>query len=225
MKIIVLHGDNYLTSYKRKNSFIKAAKKRNMQVKKLLTGNKLSISEEITQNTLFDGDILYILDNYFDLNKKDIVWLEKNSKNYEGNLVLYSNKAIRETIFKKFPKPLVFEEFKLPKHIFKFLESFYPGNSKSSLAILHSMQNVENINFIFVMLSRHLRDLYFVKKSPSKIPYPSWRVSKLENQSSKFSAAKIKKIIQKMASIDVLIKTSNSKLSDHLDLLIIKQLK
>ena len=225
MKIIVLHGDNYLHSYKRKNSFIRAAKKREMQIKKLLTGNKLSISEEITQNTLFDEDILYILDNYFDLSKKDISWLEKESQNYEGNLVLYSNKALRVTIFKKFPKPLIFEEFKLPKQIFKFLESFYPGNSKTALAILHSMQDSENINFIFVMLSRHLRDLYFVKESPSKIPYPSWRVSKLENQSSKFTAAKIKEIIQKMASIDVLIKTTNSKLSDHLDLLIIKQLK
>ena len=225
MKIIVLHGDNYLSSYKRKNNFINVAKKREMQVKKLLTGNKLSISEEITQNTLFDGDILYILDNYFDLNKKDISWLEKQSQNYEGNLVLYSNKALRETIFKNFPKPLVFEEFKLPRQIFKFLESFYPGNSEAALAILHSMQNLENINFIFVMLSRHLKDLYFVKETPSKIPYPSWRVSKLENQSSKFTAVKIKEIVHEMALIDVLVKTSSSKISDHLDLLIVKQLK
>jgi DNA polymerase III delta subunit len=148
-----------------------------------------------------------------------------HGKNFEGNLVIYHEKKIPKSFISSIKKIKKEEEYELPKLLFKFLESLVPGNAERSLNLLHTVLENEPPEFVFAMLARHFKDLYWVKKDPSNIPYPSWRVSKLESQASKFSIKQLKSFISKLAKTDVEVKTGKNDLLRSLDLLVMSELE
>ncbi|OGM84386.1 hypothetical protein A2421_02165 [Candidatus Woesebacteria bacterium RIFOXYC1_FULL_43_18] len=79
--------------------------------------------------------------------------------------------------------------------------------------------------FIFTLIAKLFRDLYWVKIDAKSLPYPDWRVGKLKAHSSKFTADKLIFLIESLAEIDIKVKTSKADLVSELDLLIIKQLE
>ncbi|MFH1863787.1 MAG: hypothetical protein ABIJ85_02685, partial [bacterium] len=140
-------------------------------------------------------------------------------------LVILNDGYIPAHILKELPKADKTEEFKLPKILFTMLESIYPGNVKRVLTLFH--QTIENNppEFVFALIARLFRDLYWVKTDPNSIPYPSWRVGKLKSQSVKFKEETIKEIINRLAKLDIEVKTSKANMISSLDLLIIKHLE
>ena len=216
MNIILLHGDDTQKSYERLSKFIDEARRRKWKIVRI-SNNEQSIKDLVSSPELFEGKQFFILDGLKNLSKKNLLWLKKDSQKIEANFIIYEKSILSPTLIKNLPKRIKVEEFKIPKVIFKFLESVKPGNSKEALKLLRELSKNRNLEFIFAMLSRHLRDLYWVKKSPSNIPYPSWRVLKLEKQASNFTTEKLKNLISKLAEIDIENKTSKSNLKDMLD--------
>jgi len=225
MKIYLIHGEHSSKSYEKLQEYITKAKEKNWKIINLSNDSGFSVQETLSSTDLFDTNKVYILENLSKLLKKDIDWINKNYSSLKGILLLYSNSKIKLTIIKKFINIDKQEEFSLPKNIFAFLESFYPKNSLSCIGLMHNVLENEKIEFIFYLLSKHIRDLYWVKTSPSNIPYPSWRVDKIEKQASKFSLDLLIEIINTMSEIDIKSKTSKSNLIDLLDLLIIRKLE
>jgi len=225
MKIYLIHGEYSAKSYEKLNEYISKAKEKNWKVVKINEKTGLSTQESLSSIDLFDTKKVYVLDNLTKLQKKEIDWINKNCDELSGILILYSNTKLNTTLINKFKNVSKKEEFSLPQNIFSFLESFYPGNSKISINLLHKIIIKEKIEFIYFFLSKHLRDLYWVKTSPSNIPYPSWRVEKLEKQASKFSLKQLKDIVNSLSEIDIKSKTSNLNLNDLLDLLILRKLE
>jgi len=225
MKIYLIHGEYSSKSYEKLKEYINKAKEKNWKVINYSEENAFSIQETLSSVDLFDTNKVYILDNPSKLQKKDIDWINKNIESLKGILILYSNTKIKTSVVNKFKKIDKIEESNLPKNIFSFLESFYPGNSKTCIGLFHHVLVSEKIEFIFYLLSKHLRDLYWVKTFPSNIPYPSWRVEKFEKQASKYSLPQLKDIINNLSQIDVKSKTSRSELADLLDFLIIRKLE
>jgi DNA polymerase III delta subunit len=129
-----------------------------------------------------------------------------------------------KTLLGSLPKGVKLEEFKLPRLIFDFLDSFYPGNSKRILKILHELVVKEPPEFIFALLAKHLRDLFWVTTN-NPLPYPPWRVSKLKAQAVKFKKEDLKTLIEELSEIDIKVKTSEAELTPSLDLLIVRQLQ
>lgn len=212
MKVIVLHGDDTDKSYKRLSTFMDAAKKRGWEI----------ITDEFPNTpSLFGIDRLIIFRDYKLLTKNDI----KNFAMFDGTLVIYHNSILPQTFLKLMPQDFKMEKFELPKILFTFLDSFYPGNSKHCLSLLHDLTKNTATELVFFMLSRHLKDLYLVSIDPKTTQYPSWRLSKLKQQSSKFGQEKLKQIINKMADSDIKVKTNKADLLVELDLLIIKHLE
>ncbi len=212
MKIIVLHGDDSAKSYERLMKFTDVAKKRNWEI----------VSDEFPNTpSLFGIDRLIIYRNYQLLTKNDI----KNFDKFDGTLVIYHDGTLPQTFLKLMPADFKMEKFELPRSLFTFLESFYPGNSIKSLKLLHDLTKTEAIELTFYMLSKHLRDLYWVTIDPKTAQYPSWRLSKLKSQAEKFELEKLKQIISKLSEIDILVKSSKADLLSALDLLIVKQLE
>ena len=113
----------------------------------------------------------------------------------------------------------------MPRLIFTFLDSIYPKNVKKVLVLFHELIKNEPVEFVFALMARHLRDLYWVRVEPKSLPYPSWRVGKLKGQSSKFKFETLKDLIARMAEIDIAVKTSKSDLISSLDLLIVFSLE
>ena len=225
MKIYLIHGEYSAKSYEKLDEYISKAKEKNWKIVNINEKAGYSIQESLSSTDLFDTKKVYVLDNLSKLQKKEIDWINKNCEVLNGILILYSNTKLNTTLINKFKNIGKKEEFSLPQNIFSFLESFYPGNSKISINLLHKIIVKEKIEFIFFFLSKHIRDLFWVKTSPSNIPYPSWRVEKLERQASKFSLKQLEDVIDSLSDIDIKSKTSNSNLNDLLDLLILRKLE
>jgi hypothetical protein len=212
MKIIVLHGDDSAKSYERLMKFTDAAKKRSWEI----------VTDEFPNTpSLFGVDRLIIYRNYQLLTKKDI----KNFDKFDGTLVIYHDGILPQTFLKLMPADFKMEKFELPKLLFTFLESFYPGNSIKCLKLLHDLTKTEAIELTFYMLGRHLRDLYWVSIDTKSNQFPAWRLSKLKFQAEKFESEKIRQIISELGDIDILVKSSKTDLLSALDLLIVKQLE
>jgi hypothetical protein len=212
MKIIVLHGDDTVKSYERLGKFVDTAKKRNWEI----------VTDQFPNTpSLFGTDRLIIYRDFSLLSKNDI----KNFDRFDGTLVIYHEGTLPQTFLKQMPKDFKMEKFELPRLLFTFLESFYPGGSVRSIKLLHDLTKASAVELVFFMLARHLRDLYWVSIDPATSQYPSWRLGKLKSQAEKFDPGLLEQIISKLADIDIEVKSSKADLLTSLDLLIVKQLE
>jgi DNA polymerase III delta subunit len=225
MRVILIHGDHTLDSYQRLRKFIEEAKTRNWDVVRIDCSAVVSLAEEVSRSSLFQKEQFFVVENLDKVRKKDLAWLKKNIVNLPGTLVFFHQGVIKRDLLQSLPKPDKIEEFKLPRLIFKFLEAFYPGNEKSCLQLFHQVMKTEPHEFVFALLARHLRDLYWLKIDINALSYPHWRLSRLKAQSTRFSKSLLKGIIRDLAEIDVKTKTSKATCTDALDFLIASKLE
>jgi hypothetical protein len=225
MRISLIHGDYTRESIKKLQEIENIVKGKSWEIVRINKDSTLSLPEMLTSTSLFDKKRVFVVSDISSLRDDDWNWLRKNSEKLKGNLIIYHPESFPGSIRKKLPKDVRIKEYKLPRLIFKFLESFYPGNAKESLSLLHKILETENVEFVFSLLCRHLRDLYWVLIDASSIPYPSWRVLRIEKQSGKFNTNKLTRAINELAIIDIKNKTSQQSLNSLLDLLIITQLE
>lgn len=224
MKIIVLHGDNSFESYLRLQKFIDSGKGRNWEIIRIVTPTA-DIAEILSSTSLFTKKRLVTIEDPKFLTKRVVDWLKKKGKNLDLTLILYSKSTLTKTFLNSLPVIEKVEEFKLPKLIWSFLDSFYPGNGRNCLLILHKLSPSEPLEFVFTLLAKTLRDLYWVKIDPKGVTLPSWRLQKLMSQSHKFTEKELKDIIADLAEIDIKTKTSQAELASELDFLIASKLE
>ena len=226
MNTIVLHGDDYVSVKKRLDAFIISAKKRGWLIDRPAPESQTSLSELISGANLFNKDRLVIIEGLNRLAPKQLQWLSDNKDRFEVTLVLINNGYVNKRVLDILPKKTKVELFKLPREVFDFLYSFYPGNAKQSLTFLKRVLEKEPIEAVFALLSRHLRDVYWALEDSEGLPYKEdWRVSRLVSQSKKFRKEVLKRIISSLSEIDIKAKTSKVALNDSLDQLIITQLE
>ncbi len=224
MKVILLHGDHSLDSYHRLQKLIQVAKERGWEIVKVGSNDNLSLPEKFTTSNLFEGERFYVIENLGKIRKADLDWFKKNIDRLSGTTIIYHNNTITNSLLKLIPKVSKTEEYKLPKLIFKFLESFWPGNTRNSIKLLHEVIKKESPEFVFNHLSRHLRDLYWVTLDKDSMPYPGWRISKLTQQAKRFKNGKIAKLINRFAEEDMAVKTSKANILESLDFIIASEL-
>lgn len=222
MNITVIHGDDKALAYNRLRELIRLYKKRNYEVRKYSALSKTSFKEALASQGLF-LDHVTLVENPGLISKKDLNYL--SSLKDPGEVILYSEGFLLKALLDLLPKGTRIEEFKLPKLTYKFLDSFYPGNSASAITLLHKISAKEPDELILYLLSKHVRDLYWVSLENSSLNYPDWRILKLQNQAGKFKKGLLKNIIGELAEIDVRIKTSKESLIPSLDLLIVTLLE
>lgn len=220
MKLIVLHGNDVEKSAQRLATFTKSATKRGFNVVRA-TWEELLF--DLRSQNLFEVPKLLIIDEVTGVTSEFFTALEKDTS--AKTVVIFAKKELSITFLKKLPKGAVIEKYDLPKTLFQFLESVYPNNGQRALKLLYDTQKTTSLELIFFMLARHLKDLYWVRKAPSSIPYPSWRVQKLESQSNKYNEVKLKDALSQLLSIDYLAKTSDNPLSSLLDDFLLINLK
>lgn len=225
MKVILIHGDHSIDSYNRLQKLIQVAKERDWEIVKTGSNDNLSLPEKFTTSNLFEGERLYVVENLAKIKKTDLDWFRKNVKRLSGTTIIYHGSPITNNLLKLIPKAEKIEEYKLPKLIFKFLESFWPKNSISSIKLLHEVIKTEAPEFVFNLLSRHLRDLYWTTLDKDSISYPAWRISKLTQQAKRFEDGKIAELINIFANTDIEVKTSKANIIDSLDFIIASELE
>lgn len=225
MEIVIIHGEHHTKSYERLQKYIEVAKERNWEIVRFDSETKdKKIPEIIATGSLFAKERLFIIEYKF-LLKTDITWINKNIDHIPGRVVIFAMDLLPTGVLNSFKKVKKVELFKIPRNIFTFLTSFYPKNTKDCLETLAEIKNEEPVEFIFSLLGKHLRDLYWVQNGASNIPYPSWRVMRLESQARKFDKDRLFRIINALALVDFQAKTSQVNLEESLDLLIVENLE
>lgn len=224
MKIIILHGDDTGKSYSRLQKFIEVAKERSWEVV-YVDDSGVSFEETLSATSLFGNERFLILKDAKKLSKNELSWLNKKSAVLSGTLIVYNDNTLNATLIKSFPKDSKLEEFKLPVLLWNFLDGLTPGNYIREVTVLHKVLKKQPAEFIFSLMARHFRDLYWVKSDAGSAGFPFWKINKLKSQAALFSGDKLKEILGILAEIDIKVKTSKATLADELDLLIIKQLE
>lgn len=225
MNVIVLHGDNLFASSKRLKKFIDTAKSRGWQIQRLSKSTNLAGLDSLLTETIFKDVRFFILEDPASFSKKDTAFLKRATNNLEGTLVIYHTGALPKRLLNSLPKATKIEEYKLPRLIFKFLESFYPGNAKNAINLLRESSKNEAPELVFHLLARHLRDLYIAKEDKNGLSYPTWRIAKLKSQATRFTNNKLKAIVFKLSELDIRVKTTKDELIDSLDLFIATNLQ
>lgn len=223
MKLLVLHGDDQVKLYARFQKFIETAKSRYWEIAYL--DAVPSIKESLSAASLFGAERFFVLRDIKRLGKSEIEWLKKHAPEIEGNLVIYHEGYAPVALTKGITTDVKIEEFKLPKIIFSLMDMIRPGNSVQIIKTLHKIVETEPVEFVFVLIAKLMRDLYWAKTDLSSMPYPSWRSSKLKIQSDKFFNSQLQQLINDLAEIDIQVKTSKTDLLSSLDLLIVKSLE
>ena len=224
MKILLIHGDNTFESYQRLNIVLTNSKDKGYRIE-IIENNKANFQERINTKSLFREKTVFLLEKISILKKNDFNWIKKNISINDLFLIIYNDGSLGKTIINSLPKDTKVEEYKLPQLLWKFLDSFYPGNDRKTLQLLNECVKNNPIEFIFSMLSRHMKDLYWVNIEPKGLEYQEWRITKLQNQADKFAKSLLKNIIKEMSEIDLKVKTSKGELLPSLDFMILSKLE
>lgn len=222
-KIVLIHGEDKDKSFAKLQEYVDRARSKNFVIEKVTSETPLNLL--INNKDLFGTKKVILIDEIKLLSKTDLkVFLENKEDSGLSYLIYYAG-DIPATILKLLPKPDKIEHFALPKLLWVFFESFFPGNSKTCFDLFQKLTKSEVPELVVVLLMRHLKELFTVKNSKSgSTNIPSWRFEKLQKQAMKFKNGSLEKIIEDIAKIDVAVKTSDTNLKDSLDLLILEKL-
>lgn len=224
MKIIILHGDDTGKSYARLKKFIDVARSRSWEVAYMDESDQ-SFEEMLSASSLFGNERFFIFKDVKKLGKKEFAWLNKKYTELSGNLIVYNEGTLNASALKSFPKEAKIEEFKLPVLLWNFLDNLIPGRGDLSVKSLHKILEKSPVEFVFSIIARHLKDLYWVKVDAASGGFPFWKINKLKSQAAKFSEDDLKNLIDKLSEIDYQVKTSKTDLASELDLLLLKHLE
>ena len=224
MKIFIIHGEHTLNSYNRLQEYIKKAREKDWEIQYAEKDDK-NIREIFLGQSLFLKDRLLVIKDIQILSGVFLNWLKDNEKRIPGSLIIYHRGKISSRLIRSLPKTDKAEEFELPKFIWSFLDSFFPGNAKNAYKLLHEAIKTEPVEFVFAMLARQIRDIYWAKVDPSTMECPSWRVAKYKNLASKFKTETLEELIDEMSQADINSKTSHTDLTRSLDFIIAKYLE
>ena len=224
MKIILLHGDHEVKARDRLFKFIEVAKKRGWEVIKT-SETEQDVTEVLTSQGLFTEEKLVVCDNIKEFTKKRTEWIEKKRKEIDSNLVIYHKAKLGKRAINKLPKPDKIEEFELPKEIWTFVDSLFPGNARNSLRLFQSVIEKEPPEFVFAVVAKQFRDMYWSKKDFAGMPYPGWRKGKIKSKANKFDEDRLLSMYEKLADIDIKTKTSKAEMKDELEFFIATELQ
>lgn len=222
-KFIILHGDNQVESRKRLSQLISQARKKGLEVGRL-DGKVVGKSDLLMAargQSLLSDERFVVVEGFFTGNKKAAEVLEEVAKVGGTQFIFWEKTALGPATVKKLLKIAAIEQFKIPKSIFKFLDSLAPGNTKAMLGLLHGVKESEE-EFVLFMLGRQIRLLIWAKLDPNTLDVPDWQKKRLVSQAKNFTYDQLRKLHTRLLEIDRMNKHSQlpENLSASLELLV-----
>jgi len=222
--MVIIHGENIVLSRQRLNEEI--GKFKGEVIK--LEGERLTLTElqqAVESKSIFGADKLVVIFRLFSRkpSREKEKLLNYCQKQNPQNLIVWEEKKIERRVLNKFRKARI-EFFDLPAIIFKFLDSLFPTNKKTSLLLFHQCLKKEVPERIFYYLCRRVEQLIIVadlgKKGLENLK--DWQKEKLIRQAKAFGLEKLINLYQKLLEIDYQQKTGQTPFSliSSLDLLI-----
>ncbi len=225
--MIILHGENNLLSRQRLFSEMENFKNKTQSEVLKFDGQSvklMDLRQALEPSSLLGGSSLIVIENLFSgrLSKEKQKIIDYLKKALPQNLIVWEGKKVDGRML-SFLKTGVLK-FDLTPLIFHFLDSFFPGNTKNSLTLLHQCLEQEPPEIVFFMLARQIKQLILAADLGQKglKQMDNWRAEKLIRQAQKFTLIKLMKIYRQLLKMEVLQKTGRIpfSLSYQLDLLV-----
>jgi DNA polymerase III delta subunit len=196
-----------------------------------LEGEKIAprdLESALQTESLFSEESLVIENLLSRLRSKDKDACLALVKNYVGdkNIFLWEKKEITKVNLANLPSSAKISNSRAPQLLFNWLETIYPGNQKSCLALLHDLRSTIDDLFLFTMLARQISYLIMMKSGTSP-KFAPWQMGKLRSQAAKWEETALQSLLYRLLEIDEAVKTGQTKLSyaDHLDILLVNSLR
>jgi DNA polymerase III delta subunit len=222
MNIYIIHGDNSIASYEKFREYLDKARNEGWEIINIDNKDK-TIKDVLRSYSLFNQKRIISIRNYNLIDKVTLDYLNNYKDDLE--LFIYHDNLIPPAFIQKLHSIKKNEVFRLSKHLWKFIDNFYPGNSKVLFYHLNESVKSDPIELIFSILTGYLKDLYLFLNSKKGLNYPPWRIQKIELLSSKFGKERLNEVINELANIDMKVKTTSTNLKDELDLFILRKLE
>lgn len=107
-------------------------------------------------------------------------------------------------------KGALVKEFKPSENIFKLLDACYPPNKKQFLQLLDSVNETLDENFIFIMLTRHIRNLILINDGAVPTRMQKWQAQKFQSLGRHWQQKKLVSFYQGLYRIEIRNKTSTN---------------
>ncbi len=225
--MLILHGDNLLTSRKRLTEEIAKFKRMNKAEVVRFEGKNLSLTDLIQaleSGSFWGSQRLVVIENFLGLarNRQITQILEYLKKNKPDKVIIWEKKLINSRTVNSLPGQAFV--FKLPAVVFHFLDSFFPKNALNCLRLLRQTMEKDEPEVVFYLFSKHVRLLIIARDLGKEglVGFPEWRAGKIIYQANKFSLNQLLQLYSQLLKIDWQQKTGQTKfsLSDQLDLLV-----
>lgn len=217
MQSYVLHGDNLKDSRSRLGILIQDAKKKDWEVVYIdwKKTDKVGLETAVQAQTLIAVGYLIVVENFFNNNKKALDTIEGLLIYKGAQLIFWEGRILTPATVKSLQENFKVEEFKTPVVVFNFLKSITPGNNKLALRLFHQALEKDEVEFLFIMLARHVRQLIWMKEDPQTLLLPPWLKSSLESQAGKFSENGLRALHHTLLDVDR--KNKKSQLAENLE--------
>src|SRR3989344_5065068 len=191
MKVVAVFGDDIEKARTRVSAIIAGVKARKWEIVHIDPQNG-SLGGQLVSQSLFPVETLYVALDAKKIPAHELDWIRDHTSEIDARLLLYFAGNIPADIKKSLPEDAQYESFSLPKEIFAFLDSFWPGNKKRCLELLLTIEKNESVEFLIAMLGRHLRDLIWIKVGDKGMSALPWRKQKLMRQAERFDEMKLR---------------------------------
>lgn len=186
------------------------------------TGEKITLSakniepasflQEISGNSLFGGEKLVIIEDFFSQKKISFDVFSQASDTIE--IILWESSDLPKGL--RLTNNIKVYEFKPKTVVFKYLDSLIPGNRKAAFLYLRQAekQNVED-SVIFFLLIKNLRLLLAAKSSKNSVFFenehtPFWMQEKAVRTAACFDVLRLKKVYRQLFEADWKSKTGQT---------------
>lgn len=198
--MIILHGDNQVDSRKQLTLIKRSAVDKGLQLVELEANLGLDqLVSAVESNSLFGGVNTVVIEGVLSgrpSNERKAV-ISYLIQNQDKDVILWESKDVT-TKLRDFNSKNV-RRFDLPRYVFKFLDEL-------SVNTLHLALSSAAAEQILALLAGHIGRLIMAKEN--QLNLPSWQLSKLKSQASKFSLDQLIKLNSQLLEIDYKTKTS-----------------
>lgn len=211
--LTIIHGENLVKSREKLWQLKQQAQGLGQKIDTYLA-KKISpknLEDALSQQDLFGQGHCLVIEELHSLphSKQRTGYIDNLvSASQNLDIILWEKKLLSTSNLKKFPQARIFD-FKMGKALWEFLDIFSPKSpsKKNQLILLHQAIEEDSAEFVFIMLSKRVRELLATLAGADEKIHPFVK-RKLQQQVRLFSLPQLLKIHQELYHLDQLSKQS-----------------
>lgn len=193
---LLIHGENTVLSRHLLTTKIASHKSKDIIRFQTKIIDDTQLIQAFESDSLFNSDRLIVIEN--PTKKATSLYLSLNPKS-STSIIIWFSKTLSPTQLKVFSQHQI-EHFKISPRIFQFLDSIKPRNQAVFLPLFSQCCQTDSVEFVFIMLIRHLQEL--IKATNSNYKIAPWKLKKMVMQINSWSQTRIFSFHQALYDLD-----------------------